>query len=51
VPYFSIGLPAWAMGDSADDVPALSSLGRVVRAMDTTTDALSPKMVRTYSEF
>jgi hypothetical protein len=42
---------AWAMGASTDDVPALSSLDRVVRAMDTTTDALSPRMVRTYSGF
>jgi hypothetical protein len=42
---------AWAMGASADDVLALSSIGRVVRAMDTTTNALSPRMVRTYSGF
>jgi hypothetical protein len=42
---------AWVMGASTDDVPVLSSLGWVVRAMDTTTDALSPRMVRTYSGF
>jgi hypothetical protein len=42
---------AWAMGASADDVPTLSSVGRVIRAMDTTTDALPPRMVRTYSGF
>jgi hypothetical protein len=28
------------MGASTDDVPALSSLDRVVRTIDTTTDAL-----------
>jgi hypothetical protein len=39
------------MGTSADDVPTLSSLGGVVRTMDTTTDALPPKMVRTCSGF
>jgi hypothetical protein len=42
---------AWAMGASAGDVHALSSLGRMVRTVDTTTDALPPRMVRTYSEF
>ncbi len=31
---------AWAVGTSADDVSTLSSLGRVVRAMDATADAL-----------
>jgi hypothetical protein len=41
----------WAMGAFVDDVPALSSLGRVVRAIDTTIDALSTRMVRTYSGF
>jgi hypothetical protein len=39
------------MGASAGDVHALSSLGRMVRTVDTTTDALPPRMVRTYSEF
>jgi hypothetical protein len=42
---------AWAMGASVDDVPILSSLGRVVWVINTTTDALSPRMVRTYSGF
>jgi hypothetical protein len=42
---------AWAMGASTDDVPTLSSLGGVARTMDSTTDALPPRMVRTYSEF
>jgi hypothetical protein len=42
---------AWAMGASVDDVPTLSSLGGVVRSMGATTDALSPRMVRTYSRF
>jgi hypothetical protein len=42
---------AWAMGTSADDVPALSSLGGVVRFMGVTTDALPPGMVGTYSRF
>jgi hypothetical protein len=42
---------AWAMGGSVDDVPALPSLGGVVRTMDTTTYALPPMMVRTYSRF
>jgi hypothetical protein len=39
------------MGASVDYVPALSSLGRVVWVINTTTDALSPRMVRTYSGF
>jgi hypothetical protein len=29
----------------------LSSLGMVVWAMDTTADAISPRMVKTYSGF
>jgi hypothetical protein len=41
----------WVVGASANDVPALSSLGRMVRTVDTTTDALPPRMVRTYSGF
>jgi hypothetical protein len=32
---------AWAVGASADDEPTLSSLGRVVRSVDTTTNTLS----------
>jgi hypothetical protein len=32
---------AWAVGASADDVPALSSLGGVVLTMDTTTESAS----------
>jgi hypothetical protein len=42
---------AWAMGPFVDDAPVLFSLGRMVRAMDTIIDALSPKMTRTYSGF
>jgi hypothetical protein len=38
---------AWAVGTSADDVPTLSTLGRVVRTMGSTADALPPGMVRT----
>jgi hypothetical protein len=40
---------AWAMGAFVDHVPALSSLGGVVRTTGATaTDALPPGMVRTY---
>jgi hypothetical protein len=40
----------WAVGDFADDVPTLSSIGRVVQTMGATaTDAFSPGIVRTYS--
>jgi hypothetical protein len=39
---------AWAVGAFADDVPTLSSLGRVVRTIDTATNALPPRMIRTY---
>jgi hypothetical protein len=38
---------AWAVEASADDVSALSTLGRVVGSMDSATNALPPKMVRT----
>jgi hypothetical protein len=38
---------AWAIGGSTDGVSALSTLGGVVRSMSSTTDALSPGMVRT----
>jgi hypothetical protein len=39
---------AWVVGASADDVSTLSSLGGVVWTMDTTVNALLPRMVRTY---
>jgi hypothetical protein len=42
------GHQCWAMGTSADDVPALSTLGRVVWTMGSTIDAFPPGMVRTY---
>jgi hypothetical protein len=42
---------AWAIGASSDDVPTLSSVGGVVQTMDTATNALPPRMVRTYSGF
>jgi hypothetical protein len=42
---------AWAVGAFADDVSTLSTLSRVVRPMDTATDALPPWMVRAYSGF
>jgi hypothetical protein len=48
-PYFSVGLPMLGpWGASADDV---STLGEVVRAMGSTTDALPSGMVKTYSGF
>jgi hypothetical protein len=39
---------AYVVGTSADDVPSLSTLGRVVPTMGSTADALPPRMVRTY---
>jgi hypothetical protein len=49
-------LPVWAtnagtMGASTDDVSALSTLGRVVRALDSTAQALLPGMVRISGRF
>jgi Zn-dependent M28 family amino/carboxypeptidase len=41
----------WAVGASADDVSTLSTLGRVVRNLGVTADALPPRMVKTYSGF
>jgi hypothetical protein len=41
----------WAVGASEDDVPTLSYLGGVVWTMDTVTNALPPRMVRTNSRF
>jgi hypothetical protein len=38
---------AWAVGAFADDVFALSTLERVVRSMDSATNALPPEVVRT----
>jgi hypothetical protein len=38
----------WGMGTSADDVPALSTLGRVVRTLGFAADALPLEMVRAY---
>jgi hypothetical protein len=38
---------AWAVGPSTDDVSALSTLGRVVRSMDSATNALPPGIVGT----
>jgi hypothetical protein len=37
----------WAVGPFSDDVSALSTLGGVVRPMDSTTDAHLPGMIRT----
>jgi hypothetical protein len=44
---FSWATNAWAVGISTNDVPALSTWGRVVQTMGSTTDALPPEMVRT----
>jgi hypothetical protein len=49
---FGALLPDWAtnagrVGASANDVFALSTLGRVIRTVGSTADALSPRMVRT----
>jgi hypothetical protein len=38
---------AWVVGASADDVFTLSTLDKVVRSMDSATNALPPVMVRT----
>jgi hypothetical protein len=38
---------AWAVGTSVDDVPTLSTLGRVVRTVCSAADALPLGMVRT----
>jgi hypothetical protein len=38
---------AWAVGISADDVSALSTLGVVVRSMDSAANALPPGIVGT----
>jgi hypothetical protein len=38
---------AWAVGTSANDVSALSSLGGVVQTMGSAADALPPEMVNT----
>jgi hypothetical protein len=38
---------AWAVEASTDDVSPLSTLGGLVRSVDSATDALSPRMVRT----
>jgi hypothetical protein len=38
---------AWVVGTSTDDIPALSTLGGVVRTMGPAADALPPGMVRT----
>jgi hypothetical protein len=48
---FQSSINGWAVGASVGDVPTLSSLGRVVRTMGSTADALPPGMVRTYLEF
>jgi hypothetical protein len=37
----------WAMGVYADDVSAMSTLGRVVWTLGSTADAFSPRMVKT----
>jgi hypothetical protein len=38
---------AWTVGPSVDDVSSLSTFGGVVRSMDSTANALPPRIVRT----
>jgi hypothetical protein len=38
---------AWVVGASVDDVFVLSTLERVVRSMDSATNALPPEVVKT----
>jgi hypothetical protein len=42
---------AWAVEASTDDVSPLSTLGGLVQSVDSATDALSPRMVRTSRRF
>jgi hypothetical protein len=42
---------AWAMGASANDVSALSTLDKVVRSVDSASNAFSPRVTRTSWRF
>jgi hypothetical protein len=42
-----LGHNAWAVGASTDDLPAMSTLGRVVQTMGSAGNALPLRMVRT----
>jgi hypothetical protein len=42
---------AWSVGASTDDVSSLSSLGRVVRFVDSLANAFSPRVARTSWRF